>query len=103
MHTELPRTTDATVELAGWREQIDGLDEKILELLNQRSALSIAIAGVKRERGLPVVDVRRELAVIERLTNLSDGPLDMARIQLIFCSIFEASRSIQSEVMAADK
>lgn len=42
------------------RERIDGLDERMIELLRERLLLSAAIAGRKRRLGLPTRDVARE-------------------------------------------
>ena len=42
------------------RERIDGLDERMIELLRERMLLSAAIAGRKRELGLPTRDAARE-------------------------------------------
>ena len=102
MTTERHTAHETPADLSGWREQIDAIDEQLLELLNSRFAISIAIAGVKRERGIPVSDVRREFSIVERLADLSEGPLDIEQIQIIYSSIFEASRALQDKILSSD-
>lgn len=61
-------TTDATAaareELARCRGEIERVDAAILDLLAERVRLGESIGAAKRAAGLPVLDPKREAAVI---------------------------------------
>ena len=44
------------------RDQIDGIDQKLVELFKQRMAVSREVAAYKQEHGLPTLDAGRERA-----------------------------------------
>jgi chorismate mutase/prephenate dehydratase len=82
-------------KLLNLREQIDELDERLLDLFNQRASLAIQVADVKKAafpKGESIEYFRpdREAQVINRIKQLNPGPL----------SDFEAGRLIR-EVMSA--
>lgn len=78
------------------RKQIDEIDLKLLSLLNRRAALAVKIGQIKRRRGLPVFDSRREEAVLRRISRIHRGPLTALSIRRIFRGIFSHSRKLQS-------
>ena len=45
------------------RDQIDGIDQKLVELFKQRMAVSREVAAYKQEHGLPTLDAGRERAL----------------------------------------
>ena len=82
-------------ELPKLRQQIDALDEKLLEMFNQRASLAVQVADVKKAalpEGASIEYFRpdREAQVISRIKQLNRGPL----------SDREAGRLIR-EVMSA--
>ncbi len=52
------------------REEIDGIDIRVLQLLKQRVELCRTIGVTKREHGIPIRDTKREE---EKLTDLMDN------------------------------
>ena len=54
------------MELSEAREKIDLIDEKIAELFNERQALSIEIAKIKKGKNLPTQDFAREEVVMKK-------------------------------------
>lgn len=82
--------------LSDCRETINALDQEILSLLNRRAAVSLAIAGIKRQIAMPIFDEGRERAVIERLEDLNEGPLQPSQVANIYSSIFQSSRDLQA-------
>ncbi len=54
-----------TETLAGLREAIDAVDRAILSSLAERVALVRAVARLKRDQGVPIVDPEREAAVVD--------------------------------------
>ena len=78
------------------RNRIDRIDRKLLRLLNERAALAMRIGGLKKKKGLPVFDGKREQAVLRRLERASRGPLPGVSIKKIFRDILFQSRKLQS-------
>ena len=84
--------------LSQLRGRIDALDRQILRLLNRRAQLALSIGRLKRRRGLPVFDSRREAMLLRRLQQTPPGPLTPASIGRIFRQILRHSRRLQSAV-----
>lgn len=47
-------------EIEMLREEIDKIDSKLLQLLNERSKLALEIGEIKKKYNLPVYDPERE-------------------------------------------
>jgi len=54
-------------EIAGYRDEINRLNEEILERLVERVAVAKVIADLKRRHGKPIVDKARERAVLDQV------------------------------------
>ncbi len=78
------------------RKQIDRIDLQLLRLLNRRAALALRIGRVKKDRGLPVFDGKREMAVLDRLMQSNPGPLSKASVREIFGRVLRHNRQIQA-------
>ena len=46
--------------LSDWRRQIDEIDRKLVELLNQRSRCALEIGKIKQAENLPLYQPERE-------------------------------------------
>ncbi len=84
------------MSLPSLRKRIDRLDRQILQLLNQRAALALRVGRLKRARGLPVFDGRREAMVLRQAGRTNRGPLSHAAIQQIFRDILRHSRQLEA-------
>ncbi len=92
-------TSEAIVKL---RERIDGLDDRILDLLQERAAAAIEIGRVKAAHSLPVVDRSREKAVLDRLMIKSHNrPLAGEAVREIYTAVIRACRAAQAPVRVA--
>ena len=73
--------------LAMRRREIDALDAKLLELLNQRAEISLEVGRIKRASGdagaFPVHDPIRERELLARLAEINRGPLASGQIRAI--------------------
>jgi chorismate mutase/prephenate dehydratase len=78
------------------REKIGGKDRRIVRLLNERSALSLAIGRVKHAAGRNVYDPARESKIYRSLEEINEGPLPAAALADIFREILSASRALQA-------
>ncbi|MBI3323418.1 MAG: chorismate mutase [Candidatus Omnitrophica bacterium] len=88
------------MKLAGLRRGIDRIDLGLLRLLNRRAALALRIGRVKKKRGLPVVDERRERTVVDRLLQRNGGPLPRGAVRKIFGEILRQNRRLQAKAGA---
>ncbi|WP_321919436.1 prephenate dehydratase [Paraburkholderia tropica] len=88
-------------QLKPLRERIDALDAQLISLLNQRAAVALEVGEVKKHFNAPVFRPERELQVIERLQNLSAGPLGNEHISAIWREIMAASRSLEKTISVA--
>nr|WP_321398966.1 prephenate dehydratase [uncultured Desulfobacter sp.] len=86
---------NSTSALSPLRDEIDRIDVRILELINQRLEIGKKVGEIKRQEGSQVLDRTRERMVIERLFKLNPGPADESLIQYLFNVIITATREIQ--------
>ncbi|WP_295639018.1 prephenate dehydratase [uncultured Mailhella sp.] len=83
------------------REQIDEVDRQLLELLNRRANLSLAVGQAKRQVSGRVFDPAREARLLERLASLNQGPLKAEHVTAVWRAILSASRSLQKPAAIA--
>ncbi|MCF6248686.1 MAG: chorismate mutase, partial [Desulfobacula sp.] len=81
--------------LAELRQQIDTIDSKILELINQRLQVGKSVGSIKKKTGAQILDRTRERSVIEKLSKINQGPADKQLLRYIFNVIITATREIQ--------
>lgn len=87
------------MDLKEYRTQIDDIDQQLVQLFQQRMEVSKGIAEYKKEHGLPILDPGRER---EKLQKLSAGmePDMQNYTSVLYSSLFELSRSYQSQQMS---
>ncbi len=83
------------MEIADWRSRIDGLDEQIVRLLNERAAAAVEIGRLKQSSGAPIYEPNREQAVFEHVRNVNPGPLTAAQMQDIYDRVMDVMRALQ--------
>ena len=84
------------MDIADWRLQIDGLDEEIVRLINERAAAALAIGALKANKDMPVYEPQREQRVFEHVRAVNQGPLPDAEIQHIYERIIDVMRMLQN-------
>ena len=77
------------------RTKIDKIDSDILSLLNERMNIVHEIGVLKSASNESVYRPEREKEIIDRLTKISDGKLNIESIKAIFQEIFAAARNIE--------
>ena len=80
-----------------YRQQIDSLDIRILEILNDRTRIVEKIGAVKREAELPVYEPKREDAVYRNVLDHTTGPLSESAVRRLFERIIDEMRTLQRE------
>jgi chorismate mutase-like protein len=88
---------EAQAALDELRKQIDGLDLRILELLNQRAQIAAQIGDVKKAAALPVYEPKREEEVFHNVTSNNPGPLSESAVRRLFERIIDEMRLLQRE------
>ncbi len=83
------------MDISDWRKRIDGIDEKLVELLNQRARAAAAIGKLKRAASEPVYQPQRESEVLERVQKLNAGPLSNQQLRRLFECIVDEARKIE--------
>ena len=82
-------------DLAALREQIDELDERIVELLNERAKVVIRVGEAKQLHGMPIYAPDREHAVLRRMASLNTGPLPPETLQAIYRELMSGSFALE--------
>lgn len=87
------------------RRQIDAIDERLLELLDERARVAHAIGTEKRSLGLQRHDPERERRVIERLEALQsardDANFPVAALRPVFREVISACLSLEESIGVA--
>jgi len=78
------------------RQEIDNIDKKILDLLEERMKIVHEVGDLKQELEISVEDLNRENDIIKRLTAQSSGELSAKQLIRIFTAVFKSSKQIQS-------
>ena len=78
------------------RREIDGIDDRLLELFQRRMAIAKEIGQCKKEKALPVRNAEREREILSRLCETA--PPELAEyVRTLFTSIFEICINYQKE------
>jgi chorismate mutase-like protein len=91
--SEVP--TNGEHPLARQRAQIDAIDLRLLELLNERTRVVEEIGRIKESLTMPIYEPKREDAVMNNVLSHNHGPLDDAAVRRIFERIVDEMRSLQ--------
>ena len=84
-------------ELDSLRQAIDQVDRRILDLLEERVRLVLAVGDYKRKNSLPVYDPERERSLLERLSRAALPPLDGDTVRRVFERLIDESRRIEQQ------
>ncbi|WP_425339522.1 bifunctional 3-deoxy-7-phosphoheptulonate synthase/chorismate mutase [Lentibacillus salicampi] len=82
-------------ELEQLRQQLDGVNNDLLELINQRAEIVQQIGQVKNKQSINRFDPVRERKMLDELTQKNHGPFENSTIEHIFKEIFKASLELQ--------
>jgi chorismate mutase len=85
-----------------WRRRIDEIDQKLVELLNERSQCAMEIGHIKQQGGLPLYQPEREKQVLANAAGYNHGPLPDTAIMRLFERILDEARSVERHAMKPD-
>lgn len=83
-------------QLKKLREEIDNIDNKLLDLLNQRINIAMDIGRLKKEKKIDIYSPNREKDIIKRLSSQNKGPFSNKALSCVFHEIISAARNITS-------
>ena len=83
------------------RATVDELDRLLVDLLNRRARLALAVSREKARLGLDVRIPAREQDVLARVQQANPGPLDQRAVTRLFRSIIAESRRLQEAARTA--
>lgn len=78
------------------RDEIDKINFKILDLLNQRAAIALELTGEKAKAGIDGFDPVRESSMLEELVKHNGGPFSNSAISELFKHIFQVTLELMS-------
>lgn len=81
--------------LAESRVTIDGIDAKVVELLNRRTRIVEDIGRAKEVAGLPIYEPTREDDVYRNILAHNSGPLTADALRRIYERVIDEMRSLQ--------
>ena len=85
------------MDIEYYRNEIDAIDQKVLELVNKRAGLALNIAKLKQELSRPIFDPEREKRILEHLKSQNKGPLSGSAIENIFSIIISENRELENK------
>jgi chorismate mutase/prephenate dehydratase len=77
------------------RQQIDKLDERLVDLLNDRARIVVQIGRLKQQNNAPIYAPERERAVLEKVRKLNKGPLQDRSLEAIYRELMSGSFALE--------
>jgi chorismate mutase/prephenate dehydratase len=90
-------------DLVKLRNQIDGIDDRIVQLFEERMAVAEAVASYKRGVGKPVLDKEREKIKIQKVTEKTTNAFNRQAVESLFGQIMAVSRMLQYQRLAGEQ
>ena len=86
------------MELDELRRQIDAVDRKLVELLNERARLVEVVGKLKKRLGMEIYMPEREREILDLAAAANGGPFSGAAISRLFERILDESRSLERKI-----
>ncbi len=97
-----PRKAVSEEDLEPFREQIDEIDQKLVQLLNERSGLANNIGHIKQQLGLPIYMPAREKQILKNVMRMNPGPLSAEAVRRLFERIIDETRALERQKYQSD-
>jgi chorismate mutase len=88
------------MDIADWRDKIDELDRRLVDLLNQRAEAAHEIGKLKRNTSMPIYEPDREKRIFENVQRANRGPLPEGELRTVYERIIDVMRNIQKNEIA---
>ncbi len=83
--------------LERYRGQINEIDQKLVDLLNERAKIVMKVKKLKQKEDVPLYDARREEQLIENIAEYNKGPLYRDNVIQIFESILRNVQVLEKD------
>jgi chorismate mutase len=91
-------------QLATYRQQIDSIDQRLVQLIQERARVVQQVGVIKQEAHLPVTDTSREQVVIQKAEDLGKGgPLPPEAVGRIYQKLVEEMRNWEASLTKSEK
>jgi len=77
------------------RQQIDSLDARIVELLNQRALVVVDIGKLKQQTNEPIYAPDREKIVLQKVRSMNKGPLPDRCLEAVYRELMSGSFALE--------
>jgi chorismate mutase len=91
------------MNISEWRQRMDEIDKKLVELLNERSQCALEVGRLKQAAGMPIYQPARENEVLSNAARNNRGPLTNAAIRRLFERIIDEARSAERVAMHGEQ
>lgn len=89
------------MDLSAIRERINAIDDQMVELFVERMQAAAEVASAKAEKNLPVLDLRREQAVLERVMEKAGEEFELY-VNKLYQTMFDISKSYQAGILTKE-
>lgn len=93
--SKVAKPSQAPIDLPALRQQIDALDGRLVEILNQRAELVVEVGRYKRANNVPIYAPHREAEVLDNALKASRGPLPPRALEGIFRELMSGSFALE--------
>ncbi|MGE5173237.1 MAG: prephenate dehydratase [Betaproteobacteria bacterium] len=83
------------------RKKIDEIDNKLVDLLNERARIVIDVGNIKKAEKLDFHSPSREREILERLTAYNKGPFPQDTLRAVYREILSSSLSLERPLKIA--
>lgn len=83
------------------RTEIDAIDKEIIEAFRKRMKLSAEIAEYKKENNMPVLDIEREKAKLDRIAKDAADEFS-AFTSKLYLTLADLSKAYQNKVLGGE-
>jgi chorismate mutase len=89
--------SDFKKKLKFYRDKINDIDQKLVDLLNERAKVVMTVKKLKQKEDVPLYDARREEELIENIAKYNKGPLYRDNVIQIFESILRNVQVLEKD------
>jgi len=90
------------MDIESLRKKIDELDERLVQLLNERAQCASEIGKLKSGQSLPIYEPRREQVIFDNVRRHNHGPLPDSDVVQLYERIIDVMRKIQRQEIAPE-
>lgn len=91
----MPDADRSNSSIEALRATIDTLDERIVQLLNERAKVVVEVGKIKQQNSSPIYAPDREKAVLERVRQLNHGPLPNRCLEAVYRELMSGSFALE--------